>query len=185
MSAELWMPIAGFPDYVVSDTGRVKRIVPDRKNHACRVLTPWFGTHGYPMVSLSDGRSLHKLLVHRIVCEAFHGPAPTDLHQVAHGDGTRTNCSASNLRWATRSENMEDARRHGTMAIGERHGRTKSPERTPRGEQHGHAKITEADVQIIRTSDRYIGSGVALARRFGISPASVSIIRSGKTWRHV
>ena len=182
---EQWKVVSGFPDYAVSDLGRVKRIVSDRKNHVCRVLAFWIGNHGYPTVGLSLNGAVHRRLIHRLVCEAFHGPAPSALHQVAHGDGIRTNVIAANLRWATRSQNMEDARAHGTMAIGSRHGRTRSPEKTPRGERHGHAKLTEADVQTIRFSERFNGSGRALAAFYGISPATISIIRSGKTWKHV
>ena len=182
---EVWKTVSEFPDYAVSSFGRVKRVAPDGRNHRCRILKSFVANHGYDMVCLCNADGKHKKLIHRLVCEAFHGSAPTELHQVAHGDGTRTNHHADNLRWATRSENMEDARAHGTMAIGERHGRTRSPERTPRGERHGHAKLTEADVQAIRSSERFNGSGLALAARFLISPATVSIIRSGKTWRHV
>ncbi|WP_449411892.1 HNH endonuclease signature motif containing protein [Methylobacterium komagatae] len=63
------------------------------------------GNHQYPTVSLARDGFGHRRLVHRLVCEAFHGPAPTPEHQVAHADGTRWNARADNLRWATRTEN--------------------------------------------------------------------------------
>lgn len=179
---EEWRVIQDFPEYAVSNRGRVMRRVIDRRSHVPRILATWIGNHGYPTVGLSRDGTVHRRLIHRLVCEAFHGPAPTKLHQVAHADGVRTNASATNLRWATRSENMEDARAHGTMALGVRHGRTRSPEKTPRGERHGHAKISEADVHAIRSSK---SSGRDLARRYGISPSAISVIRSGKTWKHV
>lgn len=182
---ERWVKVTGFPDYEVSSLGRVKRVIPDRKNHTCRVLSFWIGNHGYPMVDLSLEGVVHHRLIHRLVCEAFHGPAPSKFHQVAHGDGSRTNAAASNLRWATRSENMEDARAHGTMAIGARHGRTVSPEKTPRGVAHGHAKLTEATVKAIRGAERTKGSGRSLAARYCVSPATISLIRTGKIWRHI
>ncbi len=183
--SETWRPVTGFTDYAVSSLGRVKRVIPGRKNHACKVLAFWIGNHGYPTVGLTRDGVVHRRLIHRLVCEAFHGPAPTQLHQVAHKDGSRTNASANNLRWATRSENMEDSRAHGTMAIGARHGRTRSPERTPRGERHGHAILTDEDVRAIRAALRFNGLGVALAKRYKVSPATISVIRSGKTWTHV
>lgn len=184
MNAEQWRPVPGFGDYEVSDLGRVRRAVPDRRNHSLRVLTPWPGSHGYLTVGLVRQGKAFKRLVHRLVCEAFHGPPPTPLHQAAHGDGTRQNNEAGNLRWATRSENMEDARRHGVMPLGARHGRARSPEKTPRGEAHGHAKLTSDQAAAIRAAPRALGSGRALAARYGISPAAVSLIRSGKTWAH-
>lgn len=182
---EKWRTIDEFPEYAVSSLGRVKRIITDRKNHARRILALWIGNHGYPTADLSLSGIVYHRLVHRLVCVAFHGHAPTKLHQVAHADGTRTNNAASNLRWATRSENMEDARAHGTMALGARHGRTQKPEKTPRGERHGHAKLTEADVKAIRAAKRVNGSGRSLAARYGVSPAAISVIRARKTWGHI
>lgn len=182
--AEEWRIIAGFPDYAVSSEGRVKRLVPDARNHTCRVLRPYLNNKGYEVVTLSGDSGLRKRLVNRLVCTAFHGPAPAGRPDAAHNDGDRLNNRESNLRWASRSENMEDSRRHGTMAVGERHGRTTKPERTPRGEQHGHAKLTDREVAEIRNADRTIGSGRALAKKYGVSPATICIIRSGKTWVH-
>src|SRR3982751_5117101 len=46
--------------------------------------------------------------VHRMVAEAFHGPAPTPKHEVAHWDGDPANNRAANLRWATSKENKAD-----------------------------------------------------------------------------
>lgn len=43
--------------------------------------------------------------IHRIVCEAFHGPCPPDKDTVDHIDRDRTNNTPENLKWASRSEN--------------------------------------------------------------------------------
>ena len=43
--------------------------------------------------------------VHRVVCEAFHGPPPTPKHTVEHKDGNRLNNHKDNLCWLTASEN--------------------------------------------------------------------------------
>lgn len=55
-----------------------------------------------------------------LVLEAFVGPRPPGLDG-CHNDGNKLNNSLSNLRWATRKDNMADARTHGTDARGERH----------------------------------------------------------------
>jgi len=182
---EQWLPVVGFSEYAVSNLGRVKRVIADKKNHVCRVLKPWLNNKGYQIVNLCDSSGQKKHLVSRIVCAAFHGAAPTEKHEVAHNDGDQSNNYAQNLRWATRSENMEDSRKHGTMAIGSRHGRTTKPEKTPRGEKHGHAKITDAEVRLIRSINPNLVTGRTIAQAFGISPACVSNIRSKKTWRHI
>lgn len=180
-----WKPVVGFPEYAVSNDGMVMRVIRDAKNHAPKTLSPWMNNKGYLIVQLCNATGHHKKLVSRLVCEAFNGPAPTNKHEAAHGDGKTLNNKSSNLRWATRSENMEDARKHGTMAIGALHGRTTSPEKTPRGEKHGHSKLTERDVKKIRSFSKTKVSGVFLAEKYGVSPATICNVRSGKTWSHI
>lgn len=183
--AEIWKIVVGFPDYAVSNLGRVKRVTVDAKGHRPRVLKPWVNNKGYECIGLTGPDGVSKHPVHRLVCRAFHGPAPRGRTDAAHCDGDCRNNREDNLRWASRAENMEDSRKHGTMAIGKRHGRTTKPERTPRGEQHGHAKLTERDVIKIRRAPRTPGSGVALAAEYGVCPALICTIRSGKIWKHL
>lgn len=51
-----------------------------------------------------------------------------------------------------------------------------------RGEAHGRAKLTEAAVREIRTSDL---SSAELARRFGVSRCAVIKVLQRQTWKHV
>lgn len=44
--------------------------------------------------------------VHRIVCETFHGPSGPGQTQVNHIDEHKNNNTATNLQWATPSENL-------------------------------------------------------------------------------
>jgi hypothetical protein len=44
--------------------------------------------------------------VHRLVCEAFHGPAPEGLPVVIHLDEDATNNRPENLKWGTQKENL-------------------------------------------------------------------------------
>lgn len=185
MSAnEEWRIVTDRPHYAVSSLGRVKRVVPGARNHTCRVLAPYRNNKGYLCVDLATGGRRVRRLVNRLVCTAFHGPAPFEGADAAHGDGNPLNNVPTNLRWASRAENMADAQRHGTIARGATHGRHTKPERTPRGESHGHAKLTEEIVRAIRSAPRINGSGRALARIHNISPATVSLIRSRKIWSH-
>lgn len=166
MSAE-WRTIAGFPAYAVSSDGEVKRVRKiGRTGRVGTVLQPWIdGRTGYPTVSLCDGERAHKRTVHSLVCEAFHGPAPSPVHEVAHGDGHRANCRASNLRWATHAENMADMLLHDTHI---------------RGVRHPGAKLTDNDVILIRAAKGPRGIQTRLAERYGVSVSLISLIRKGQ-----
>lgn len=151
---EVWKPIAQFPRYQASSLGRVRG--------PKSILRPQRHPGGYLKVSISDRpRSKRMQYVHRLVCEAFHGPPPSPKHDAAHDDNNRSNNDPKNLRWATRSSNLADRDRHGTMR---------------RGEDAPGAKLTNQQVAEIRTSTRTCES---LSREYGVSPTVVSLIKRG------
>lgn len=58
----------------------------------------------------------------------------------------------------------------------------KARSRRPMGERVHSAKLTENDVRTIRASS---DTDEDLAARYGVSRSNISMIRGGKTWRHV
>jgi hypothetical protein len=109
MAAEEWRPIAGFPDYFVSDLGRVM----STKYTQPRIIKQRVGRGPYLRVQLSRGhRVLCMRRVHRLVGEAFYGPCP-DGWVARHLNGDHLDNRAANLRWGTPTENMLDIVRHG------------------------------------------------------------------------
>jgi hypothetical protein len=101
-----WRAVLGWEDrYEVSDAGQVRAL------RTGRVLAANL-RNGYPRVCLyRSGTDLAYRTVHVLVCEAFHGPRPEGL-EVRHLDGVKTNVAASNLKWGTRLENIQDALAH-------------------------------------------------------------------------
>ena len=95
--------------YSVSSAGEVY-------SHVRRIIkTVSANKYGYHRTSLyAPGVRPKCVSVHRIVCEAFHGPPPEDKPLVLHRDGNKSNNEASNLRWGSQSENIQDSLRHGT-----------------------------------------------------------------------
>jgi hypothetical protein len=51
-------------------------------------------------------RDLGTLKVHRLVCEAFHGPAPFDRAVVLHINEDAHDNRPENLKWGTQKENL-------------------------------------------------------------------------------
>lgn len=131
LDSEIWKDLPEWEGlYQVSSLGRV-RSVPRTKRHKSK-LGVWFemplkgrvlrpGTHekGYKIVALSDlatGRKPRTYRVHRLVCLAFHGEPEGDRCEAAHNNGIRDDNRATNLRWATKLENMADIRVHKKQA---------------------------------------------------------------------
>ena len=108
---EVWKTIKDYPDYMVSNTGKVKSL--DRylkqpksgfRKKEGRILSPMINKKGYPYVHLSkDGKSVSKR-IHRLVAEAFI-PNPDNLPIVNHKDEDKTNNHVSNLEWCTNKYN--------------------------------------------------------------------------------
>jgi len=156
-----WRVSPSHPNYEVSEDGKVRTRFRSATRSAGRVLKGSL-KFGYLRYDLWDGERQHCVGAHRLVCEAWHGPAPTNRHEPAHWDGDRLNNRFANLRWATPAENSADKIRHG---------------RSGRGEANAHAKLSDADVAIIRASVRgRRGEQLELARRYGVSESCISEI---------
>lgn len=121
-------------------------------------------TQGYGQMQ-RDGRPKS---VHRIVCEAEHGPPPTPKHEAAHscGNGHLACVTKHHLSWKTHADNAADTVIHGTSLRG-----TKNP----------FAKLTEAQVVEIRAL-RGTMSQRRIAEEFGVAQSQISCVLSGRTW---
>lgn len=90
MSRESWRPIPSVPGYQASNRGRIRNAATRR------VLSPKPTTNGYLQVHC--GRANPNRLIHRLVCEAFHGEPEATAH-ADHLDFNRLNNRPTNLRW--------------------------------------------------------------------------------------
>lgn len=104
---EEWRQIRGFPNYMVSNHGRVKSLSRDYKygSHGDMILTTT-DRRGYRGVTLFRDGKRYRKAVHRLVAEAFI-PNPNNLPCVNHKDETRTNNKADNLEWCTHEYNSQ------------------------------------------------------------------------------
>lgn len=93
---EKWRPIRGFPDYEVSDRGRVR-------SRGTLILKPDVAK-GYERVTLFVSGTRHRRQVHRLVADAFiHNP--DGLPIVNHKDENKRNNAVDNLEWCTQMYN--------------------------------------------------------------------------------
>lgn len=104
---------------------------------------------------------------HRFSYMLAKGDIPEDL-MVRHLCGNKLCVNPNHLEVGTMADNAADG-----MRLGE----------TLRGSANGKAKLTEADVAYIRLNpDKLTGRNLAV--RFGVSAPTISLIRSGRRWRH-
>ena len=129
---ENWCKIQDFPDYSVSNLGRVRRDSGGRGAKPGRILKPSKDANGYACVNLWREGIQAKHYIHRIVALAFLGDPPGPKRHVAHWDGDGMNAKALNLRWVTQSENEADKSRHGRANHAPKGARTISPDQLAR-----------------------------------------------------
>lgn len=167
---EEWRDIAGYP-YEISSLGRVRRTRAAKGAKVGRILKHRTSKNRYPFVTLHLSAGLNETrYVHDLVCETFNGSKRSRAHEVAHWDGSRTNCKPDNLRWVTRKENMEDAARHGT---------------TPKGSTHYRVSLDEDKVRQIRLLASIGLTRDALSLQFNTTRRVISKITTQRTWAHV
>lgn len=94
--------IPGFPDYIVTWTGRVISFrTPNANDDKARELKPRRSTQGYLRIRLrSDDGSSVDFLVHDLVARTFLGPRPPGA-RIRHIDGNKLNNSVINLMYVT------------------------------------------------------------------------------------
>ena len=167
-----WRIIPGFPSYEVSESGEVRRSEATRTHPAGHVLRPKRTRFGYLSHTLwCDGKH-REIFVHRLVAFAFRGPQPTPWHEVAHGDGNKTNNHWRNLRWATKSENCQEKRTLGELP-------------DIRGEKHPNARLTEPLVLAMRARRAQGAYYREIAEEFGFPRLTVYDAVTGTTWSHI
>jgi hypothetical protein len=126
------------------------------------------GDNGYGVMKFNG----KKLKAHRVSYELHHGPIPPGM-LVMHTCDVRACCNPEHLRLGTNDENMADMKNKGRAA---------------RGAGNRNARLTAEQAMAIRREYRPRSrehGGVALARRYGVSPATVSYAVSGRNWAYL
>lgn len=109
---EKWKEIENYPNYQISNFGRVKSLKYYSNIHKKYydrelILKEKDNKHGYKFVSLGCGKRGKKknIAIHKLVAEAFI-PNSYNYKEINHIDGNKHNNRADNLEWCSRSQNM-------------------------------------------------------------------------------
>lgn len=131
----------------------------------------WTGTRresGYGELQTGSRERRKRLAAHRVAWELTHGPIPDGM-LVCHTCDNPPCCNPAHLFLGTHGDNMRDKCAKGRGGYN-------------RGEACGKAKLTAADVRVIRT---LTGSNRQVAACYGVTHTAIQDIRRGRTWRHV
>ncbi|MEM8674375.1 MAG: NUMOD4 domain-containing protein [Cyanobacteria bacterium P01_G01_bin.67] len=105
-SSEYWKDIEGFPNYQVSNHGRVKN------NRTGKILKPYQTKKGYLTVGFWLNGKKKRLSIHRLVAQAFL-PNSNNLPEVNHINGCKADNHLCNLEWVSCSANVSHAYQNG------------------------------------------------------------------------
>ena len=158
IEGEEWRPVQSFPMYDASTLGRI------RNREQGHVLQYWTNRYGYAQVLLSNAGNKKQVSVHRVVAEAFLGPA--NGLTVNHRDGDKLHNAVANLEYMTNAENIRHATINGFM---------------PGSIDRITPEVAEAICQKLASG----GTSGAIAAELGVTLEVVKKIRRRKTWTQV
>lgn len=175
--SEKWRDIPGYEGiYQASSLGRVRsldRVIEHPHTGSTRlrgkVLIQAPNGRGYLKVTLSRDNVKAQRTAHRLVLEAFVGPAPDGM-ECNHRNGNKTDNRLSNLHWVTASENSRHALRTG-LASGKS------------GEDNGNAKLSPEIAEMIRkiyALNQFTMEEIGLM--WGVSHQAIRDVVRGKRW---
>lgn len=115
---EIWKDVIGYEGiYQVSNLGRIKRI---SNNHLCNIkyqgeyyLKPLDNGKGYLRMKLSNNGHSKRVMLHRIIAEAFINN-PENKKVINHINGNKKDNRIENLEWCTQSYNCLHSVKMGT-----------------------------------------------------------------------
>jgi DNA-binding CsgD family transcriptional regulator len=151
-----------------------------KKTEGCWI---WLGgtSKGYGRFALTRRKTVR---AHRFSFEMANGllaPGMCALHKCDNPGCVRPD----HLFAGSDADNVADRDAKGRTAVGDRSGARTRPDARPRGSGHARARLTEAQVTLIKSRLREGATQRELAREFGVAEPTVSHIVAGRTWRQV
>jgi hypothetical protein len=169
---EIWKEVKEYPDYEVSNLGRVKslaRINLRGFKMKERIISGGLNGGGYNQIPMRNNGIRKNVLAHRLVTKAFI-PNIENKPDVNHKNGIKTDNRLENLEWSTTQENVIHAYKNGFCS-------------SKVGVDNGRALLNESQVIEIRSIRNKRVSEIAI--EYKVSWNCVSNIIKRKSWTHI
>jgi len=139
-------------------------------NTGCWLWTACVDSHGYGMFWLNG----KLVLSHRVAYELYKGPIPDapecslhDTMSVCHTCDNPLCVNPAHLFLGTHQDNMKDMY---------------DKDKQPKGEEHGNAKLTEAEALEIYHAE---GTQTEIAKEYGVAQTTIGRIKNKQQWGHI
>lgn len=186
MRKEIWVEIKEYPDYEISDQGRVmskERLVtyPDGHKHLVnsKILIPRKTGAGYMSVALFNKDGRQDFSIHRLVAFAFCEMTLFST-EVNHKNGIKNDNRAENLEWVTHKENMEHSVNNFDFTE-----RYKKVSERMTGSKHPLSKLDEKKVKEIKELKKNGLIAKEIGKMYGVDRTTINDILTNRTWVHV
>ncbi len=165
---EEWKRVIGHEDYQVSNWGKIKSF---KRYPQGKILSQRINQGGYFYINLCENGKYKSIQVHSLVAKHFvEGYSPT--LSVNHKDCDKSNNKHTNLEWVTSKENLRHAFINGLVSI-------------RKGSSCNLSKLKEKDILIIRRLRKRGRTHNKIARLYRMSRTNITLILSGKLWKHI
>lgn len=166
----IYKDVVGFEGlYKVSNMGEVysyDRWIVDSVGHKYflkgKHLKKHLTTTGYYFVNLSKNSCVKRCMIHHLVLASFVGDKPFPKAETRHLNSIPTDNRLSNLCWGTKSENMQDAVKLGSLVF-------------------SRSKLTPTDITNICQAQ---GTLKEIAKRFNTNIGTVQSIKTKKSFKN-
>jgi hypothetical protein len=170
---ENWRNVPDWPEYQVSDLGRVRRVSRSKRGRGrADGILAQADRNGYRVITLfrrtPDQIIKLSAYVHRMVLLSFAGSPPAEGMQCNHKNGVRHDNALANLEWTTSLENNQ----HAVHDLGAKRGTS--------GIGCSAAKVV--DCQAIRQASADGLGERRIAKQFNVSRWLVREVLAGSHW---
>ncbi|PTK22497.1 NUMOD4 domain-containing protein [Staphylococcus hominis] len=179
---EEWKDVEGFPNYMISNCGRLYSkthvtVFEDgrRRKFEGQFIKIYKSKNGYSIARLSHKGVKKTKYIHRLVANHFI-EKNSGKNEINHKDGNKSNNKIENLEWCTSKENKV----HGWQ------NKLYKPHNNMRGTKHGNCKMSEKQVlEIRKLYDEKKKTLKELSLLFNAPHSTIQKIVYRKTWKNL